>query len=353
MPRKLPKTTRCQNCGTPTRGNYCPECGQDCREHRVSLRILLGDLWAELFTFDSRFLRSLVPLLARPGELTREYISGRRARYIPPLRLFLFITILLFLLVSIRVNPLLEAVESEPHVVTDSVRVAETIAALTALPESLRSPSSEQLRDELARALAARRVRPDAAAVSRPLEVSGDESSSDAVSREPRESTGLSFSLFRRGVGGRTKVMNRDVTGSETAIIRGAIRIAPKLVFLLLPVFAALLALVYVRSRRMFIEHLVFSLHYHAALFLGFAVAALSGAWLVWLLVPPVGGVYVLLAMKRVYRQSWRKTLLKHAFLTAVYGFVFISFMALIMGSSAYLLGLAERHPWIWGWLAG
>ena len=57
--------------------------------------------------------------------------------------------------------------------------------------------------------------------------------------------------------------------------------------------------------------------------------------------------------MRRVYQQGWRKTLLKHFMLISAYSLVFISFMILTMGSSAYLLDLSEQHPWILGWLVG
>ena len=96
----LPKLDICQNCGTPTPGNFCPECGQDSREHRVALRLLTVGLWNDLFTFDNRFWRSFVILLARPGELTLRYMGGKRARYIPPARMYLFVSIVFFFVLS-------------------------------------------------------------------------------------------------------------------------------------------------------------------------------------------------------------------------------------------------------------
>ena len=90
----LPKLDICQNCETPTPGNFCPECGQDSREHRVALRLLVVGLWNDLFTFDNRFWHSFLILLSRPGELTRRYMSGKRARYIPPARMYLFVSII-------------------------------------------------------------------------------------------------------------------------------------------------------------------------------------------------------------------------------------------------------------------
>ncbi len=50
-------------------GNFCPECGQDCREHRVGLRLLMVGLWNDLFTFDNRFWNSFLILIFKPTGL--------------------------------------------------------------------------------------------------------------------------------------------------------------------------------------------------------------------------------------------------------------------------------------------
>lgn len=78
----------CRNCGAALAGEYCGRCGQ--REGRGDrgFAALLGELAGELFDWDSRFWRTLWPLLVRPGFLTAEYIAGRRARYVAPLRLY-------------------------------------------------------------------------------------------------------------------------------------------------------------------------------------------------------------------------------------------------------------------------
>ena len=85
----------CLNCGILLTGPYCSACGQKAHVHR-SLRAFVGDFIAGLFNFEGKFWRTL-PLLAwKPGELTRRYIEGERARFISPVALYLFSVFLMF-----------------------------------------------------------------------------------------------------------------------------------------------------------------------------------------------------------------------------------------------------------------
>lgn len=91
----------CPNCNAPMPASaaYCSACGQAAMgEH--TFKAFLHQFLGDYFTFDSKITRSLRPLLLKPGELTLEYMRGRRARYIPPLRLFIFLSVLFFLVVG-------------------------------------------------------------------------------------------------------------------------------------------------------------------------------------------------------------------------------------------------------------
>lgn len=100
-------------------------------------------------------------------------------------------------------------------------------------------------------------------------------------------------------------------------------------------------------SKRMFIEHLIFSLHFHGLFFLLFALALLI-PWKWFDLSLIIGSqLYLYLAMRRVYQQGWWKTLLKHFLLTSSYNLVFLFYLAVMLGSSAALLEWSEKHPWL------
>ena len=89
----------CLNCGTPLAGAYCSTCGQHGHIHRT-LTAFFHDLLHSVFHFEGRFWKTLPLLVWRPGELTRRYVDGQRARFVSPMALFLFSVFLMFAVLS-------------------------------------------------------------------------------------------------------------------------------------------------------------------------------------------------------------------------------------------------------------
>ena len=98
-------TQNCENCQfeLEEKFNYCPNCSQ-----KIAFSNKLGELFShflsDYFTFDSKIGRSIIPLITQPGYLTQQFLSGKRERYIQPLRLFIFLSILFFLSLSLSVD---------------------------------------------------------------------------------------------------------------------------------------------------------------------------------------------------------------------------------------------------------
>lgn len=92
----------CLNCqhSLPVGDRFCGKCGQESRETGESLASFFKHFLSDYFTFDSKIGRSFLPLLSKPGFLTAEFLAGRRVRYIPPLRLYIFISIVFFLVLG-------------------------------------------------------------------------------------------------------------------------------------------------------------------------------------------------------------------------------------------------------------
>ncbi|MBO6622416.1 MAG: DUF3667 domain-containing protein [Balneola sp.] len=91
----------CLNCNEPVSGNYCSNCGQKFQPTKLPLRKYLEDTVETLFNVDNRVFKTLKDLFLRPGKITKEYISGHRATYLPPLRIYISISILYFFLAII------------------------------------------------------------------------------------------------------------------------------------------------------------------------------------------------------------------------------------------------------------
>ena len=95
----------CLNCGTVLQGSHCHTCGQAAHVHKT-LGAFFHDLLHGVFHFEGKIWRTL-PLLAwRPGRLTREYIDGRRASYVSPIALFLFVVFLTFAVFNLLGSPI-------------------------------------------------------------------------------------------------------------------------------------------------------------------------------------------------------------------------------------------------------
>lgn len=102
MAKKLRKSDICLNCKTEINDyNYCPNCGQLNTHKQIPLKVFLHEMFGDLFTFDSKFFRSIIPLIKRPGHLTNEYNEGKRSSYVFPLRLYLFTSLMFFFFYSL------------------------------------------------------------------------------------------------------------------------------------------------------------------------------------------------------------------------------------------------------------
>ena len=97
-------TARCRNCGADAPGAFCPACGQETTLALPTARQFLKEAAGRYVAFDGRMWRTLAALLFRPGYLTREYLAGRRRRYIRPARLFLVLSLVLFFVIRIAIG---------------------------------------------------------------------------------------------------------------------------------------------------------------------------------------------------------------------------------------------------------
>jgi len=275
---RLPKVFEsgtCENCGAwlTAEAHYCSQCGQKrIGKEDHSFIHLIRESFLDYFHLDSKLTESLYPLFVKPGFLTNEFLSGRRMKYIPPFKMFLVITVIYFLLHSV-----IGGMKPEEPVVKEenSGKPHFTIAGI-----DLSDGANDSIR-----------------------KIADSVGLKAYVDQRWKDEPGWARYLMRKAL----KIsMN---TGEDIGDIMQ--HNASRIVFLLIPVFALLLKLIYIRRKRLYFEHLIFSLHFHSFLFLLMTLAMVVNLFYeeTTLAVLLLGGIYLFLAMRRVYRQSRRKTM--------------------------------------------
>jgi hypothetical protein len=251
----------------------------------VSVRRMLSEVVDDQLTLNSALPRTLRALLLHPGMLTREYVAGRIVRYVAPFRLYLAASLGFFLVLALVADPARLGQEVERNLQQNADRPRED-GGVYINPE-LRTQKVIRFGRWRDTAQAAGWLKP----VARHL-----------AQQEDR------LNAMPKG-----QIVHVLVAGMEQN--------APKAVFLLLPFFAFFLKVLYLRRRRLYVEHFVFALHLHAFAFLAFTSMllvgspAVSAALLLWVL------AYVYLAIRRVYGQSVLRTAAKYVVLGGLYFF--------------------------------
>jgi hypothetical protein len=305
--------SECANCGTPVDAEFCAHCGQENKVYLRGFHKVLGDFLGDLLNFDSRFFGSVWPLFARPGLLTKEYLAGRRVRFIPPVRMYLFASLFFFGMVAVWVS--------------------------TASPEFFAQANRQAAAD-----IAKERGEGDLPPVPAPPSAQGAPSSSGPSvhvgSDEPEFKFSDSDPGWVKDAAERMKhnfeKIKADKDFRRLLFDRGVGNL-PLMMFLLLPIYALLLKLLYLRSGRYYVEHIIFALHTHSAIFLGL------GGVLAWFVSAPLFGyraappglLIAAFAMKRMYGQGWWKTSIKYLILGSTY---FVLLFVAIVGAVVYTL---------------
>lgn len=344
---------RCLNCETPMLGEYCYQCGQPRRGMIRNLPGLMADFLDSVFNLDTRTARTLWPLLAKPGHLSNEYFLGRRTRYVTPLRLYLFLSVLAFLAVAMVSTPEDSNANFKVNV---GDRLEQRIARIDA-DESSQLDRLEQKRSTLPASV----YDMQRATIQRQAEALRE--SEREEDRHPTEVTpenpnpfGVTIASDQpwHPVSNPIRVsfapdafnswLNQQfamllVNAVETKkhpekFVSAMFGVAPQTLLMILPLFALLLKLFYLFKRRLYMEHLIVALHSHSFLCLMILLLVFLQGLAGWTETLPIVPelfelamlavmlwipAYLLLAQKRIYGQGWPMTLVKFVLLGLVY----------------------------------
>jgi uncharacterized protein DUF3667 len=266
-----PVSSSCRNCRATLTGPFCSQCGQRDVDYHQSIGTVFRDFLDSFLAFDSKVIQTLWLLLSRPGELTLRFLQGQQIRFLNPIRFYVSVSLVFFLV----------------------LHFAQPNAALVV--------------------------------------VKGDMPTGQHPNAAPTEQAAGEDQQFEAKM--IKKYGSEQEFGSH--LVAEFIERLQWMILICVPVYAGLLKLLYLRSKRPYLAHLVFAFHLHSAFFVCALVQTLLGAiassapldWIKWVvaLLELWLIVYLFLAQKKVYGQSWGRTAMKFLGLYAAYAVVLVA----------------------------
>lgn len=352
MPKGVRKVPRCQNCDYPLEPdfNFCPRCSQHNSDKLTSFWRLVVEVVNDFFSYDSRFVKTIFPFLFKPGFLTNEFVAGRRVRYMHPLRLYVFVSLVYFSVFSLVVGRSVKDENDQPDVALDRTEADSVRAYLRRNLQDDLSAGDMQKVDSALQAVAKTRKK-----AFLDMDIDTDDEGHDGEgelnkylrlisTRGITENQVLDSLRWERNTRNLFKARQgiRLANLEQKEFVEFFMGKISLMMFAMLPFVALFMKLLYVRRRRYYMEHLTFMLHIHAFTFLVLALVLLydyntdTSQAVLWgtLLIL----VYVTVAFRRVYRQGWFRTLSKMFILFMSYSFSLAFFLLLTLAISALLV---------------
>lgn len=282
--KKYRTETNCLNCGAEVTGKFCSQCGQENLETKERFLPMVGHFISDYLHFDSKFFRSFVPLFLKPGFLTQQYWDGKRVLYIHPLRIFFFVTVVFVVCAGVFYKKYNTELKKSFH----------------------EDPTLAKL---------------------------------DSVYRDAPDTTRV---FVNKSMGTLTV---KDIHKERTQDVRRLNKLKSGLddvfkslkyvAFLLLPIYALIFKLLYIRRKSYYVDHLIYSMHIQV-----FAYTILTIAFFLPLLLNSSLRVmmniamamiliYIAISLRYLYQQAWWKTILKS--LISVFAIFFSTAVIMMM----------------------
>jgi hypothetical protein len=359
-------TPQCKNCLTEIDGQYCHFCGQRYHDHKESFGELAYEFTSDFLHFDSRFFKTVLPLIFQPGKLTKNYNEGKQRSQFHPIRLYLFSSFLYFFLFFAFTN-VEDQFENEGSKNTKNALIIAPVKPLNH-PDSPKL-TMENIYDSSGKAKTITGLNNEiSGSVDKKLLTNKDSLFHLSYSADPYIDSLLDNKVTsgdymkhqnmlakekKDGYLKRifiVKILKINMKGQEgkteffKKLTETFLHNIPKALFFLLPLFAFFLKLLYFRKKQFYyVDHAILSLHYFSLIFILlilsnyiFDVIFRTGIFtflaFVWI------SAYMLIAMKRLYGEKWGKTIFK--FITLGFLLMFAIIITLIenMALTAFMI---------------
>lgn len=334
------KEKNCLNCGTEVIGRFCHNCGQENVEPKESIWHLISHFFQDITHFDGKFFTSLKDLVFKPGFLSREYMIGKRASYLNPIRMYLFTSAIFFLIFFS-----LYKVDQKDFKINKTFW-GRTEKQINEMDSAKLSEFTKKINNgkPLSRAEVLARV----------------DTSSFSFAPGNYHSKREYDSLLKAGIKKHNwferqlvykNIEIKEKYGSQpgvmvAALINTFMHSLPQMLFVLLPLFALILKLIYIRRKQFYyVDHVIFTIHLYVFIFLvmliTFGLGKLRGI-LHWEWLKFITAIFILSiffyfykALRNFYKQRRAKTILKYFILlflfliTTVFLFIIFFFFSI------------------------
>lgn len=318
---KRKKGAECLNCGSLVEGaNFCSECGQVNDTRRLSTWELIGESLSNFFAVDGRIFRTIANVFWRPGVVARDFATGKRVRYMNPVRFYFVASLLLITTIQLDRDAQIvkgNADETGMEIVHNMSEEERETARIKVIDEYLGKGGA----GFLARL----------------------EAMTDLIILEPNiaqeevfEQLGIKQSFwneFTFAQAAKAASFANNQVDNLDAFNKFLISKLFWILFLFIPVLGLLLKLIYIRSDVYYPEHIFFALYQQGLFFLASALYnLLTDNQGLFLLILIGFAVHLILAMKNFYRQAWPKTIFKFSLvsLLALLGFTIFFILSLV-----------------------
>ena len=377
MKAKQRRSGKCHNCEQhlTEEQNFCPNCGQSNTDNNVTFWVLIKEFVDNYFGIDSKMAHSFLPFLLRPGKLTNRFQAGQIKHFIHPIRLYFVLSLFYFFVISYllsginfssideenrlgnttnignlinedRLNQLSDSVKI--NLIPDSLRADyNSISSFKVLYDSLESNLDEDFFDDLKVNIEGVElpVNESEGFMEKAHRLARDRSVTDKAFMDSLSirmnsdgdiESNNNFSFFKDANKAHLYEQVRKVFENDEGFKGFVLGNLPFMMFILIPLFAGVLKLIYIRRKHLYIKHIVHALHVHAFAYFIYAVGLVI---MFKLFTPQVfpnmdheawrgvtagllfigGSTYVYISFLRTYEQGWFKTLVKFNIVGAIY----------------------------------
>lgn len=354
MKKHYRKEDNCLNCNATLQGKFCHVCGQENLQIKESFGHVMNHAISDYFHFDHQFFNTLKPLLLQPGKLTLEYMAGRRMQYLHPIKMYIFISLIFFLLLfrshdgpnvtktttgNPAKNELIKTSKDLEEAINDPKVPSYTKTIIKQTKKAIQAELIDSTKRQTQKAESIKKSDDESSksdnAINGRLPGASEEENYETYLVKQQKMPGTERDGFLVRMYKKKAFVYQEKYGKKAkeAFFDDVKHNIPKMMFLLLPLCALIFKVAFWNNNKFYVEHLIFTFHLHCFVFLFFTILRIiqmvtPEMWHInsWLnLLRFIGVTWYLYRSLRVFyqRSRWR-TISKMIGAGLMYGIAFI-----------------------------